>query len=619
MAESTNPYNIDSLDEFKDDGTDGIQWNSWRRLIGFLLRYRRDCVIVGASGAVTGGLEMSHGLIVKAMLDDIEANGGDADLWLWGSLFLLASLLLASAVMLFVRFTLRVRAYSAHDLRETAFANIHRQSFSYFDHRPVGWLMARLTSDCNTITDILAWAILDLVWGTTMMLTMAVAMFVINWKLALIATCTLPVFAYISLKFRRSILGSAREVRAANSRITGIYNESIMGVLTSKTFSREEANLKEFQSHTQSLRTSSVKNLTIAAVYVPIVMLVASVGAGFTTAIGGFDLLTGVIAASTLVLFMMWSHIFYEPMVEMASYFAELQMAQASAERVLSVVDAEPSISDRNLPANASANLEGSVSHLELKRVSFEYEPGVRVLNDIELAARGGECVALVGPTGGGKSTIASLICRYYEPTTGEILVNGRDYRNIRLHEYRSRFGVVLQQPHTFAGTIRENIRYGRLSASDEEIEQAAVAAGAHEFIERMEQGYDTLAGPGGSRLSTGQRQLISIARALLANPEVLVLDEATSSIDTETERKIQDGLIQLLRDRISFVIAHRLSTIFNSDRIAYVEHGEILELGSHDELLVRDGRYAALYRQQSTDASFRSSLKHLQTHTSTS
>ena len=274
---------------------------------------------------MTGGLEMSHGLIVKAMLDDIEANNQDADLWLWGSLFLLASVLLATAVMLFVRFTLRVRAYSAHDLRETTFANIHRQSFSYFDHRPVGWLMARLTADCNTITDILAWAILDLVWGTTMMLTMAIAMFVINWKLALIATCTLPVFAYVSIKFRRSILGSAREVRAANSRITGIYNESIMGVLTSKTFSREEANLKEFQNHTKSLRNSSVKNLTIAAIYVPMVMLAASVGAGFTTAIGGIDLLNGVIAASTLVLFMMWSHIFYEPMVEMASYLPELK------------------------------------------------------------------------------------------------------------------------------------------------------------------------------------------------------------------------------------------------------------------------------------------------------
>lgn len=619
MAESSTQYNVDSLDEFRDDGSAGIQWQSWRRLIGFLLRYRRDCVIVGVCGAMTGGLEMSHGLIVKAMLDDIEANGQDANLWLWGTLFLIASVLLAIAVMGFVRFTLRVRAYAAHDLRETTFANIHRQSFSYFDQRPVGWLMARLTSDCNTITDILAWAILDLVWGTTMMLTMAVAMFVINWKLALIATCTLPVFAYISIKFRRSILGSAREVRAANSRITGIYNESIMGVLTSKTFSLEKSNLREFQSHTQSLRNSSVKNLTIAAVYVPIVMLAASIGAGFTTAIGGIDLLTGVIAASTLVLFMMWSHIFYEPMVEMASYFAELQMAQASAERVLSVVDAEPFISDRNLPSNGSGELEGPVSRLELNHVSFEYEPGVRVLKEIDLAVRSGECVALVGPTGGGKSTIASLICRYYEPTTGSILVNGEDYRNIRLHEYRSRFGVVLQQSHTFAGTIRENIRYGRLDASDEEIVQAAHAAGAHEFIERMEQGYDTLAGPGGSRLSTGQRQLISIARALLANPEVLVLDEATSSIDTETERKIQDGLTHLLRDRLSFVIAHRLSTIFNSDRIAYVEHGEILELGSHDELLAREGRYAALYRQQSTDASFRSGLKHLQRHAPTS
>ena len=613
MSDSSNVFNVDLEDEFIDDGSVKIHWHAWRRLLGFLLQHRRECVLVCICGALTGGLEMTHGLIVKAMLDDIEINQADANLWLWATLFLSVSILLATAVMGFVRFTLKVRAYAAHDLREVAFRNTHRQSFAFFNQRPVGWLMARLTADCNTLTNILAWALLDLVWGTTMMLTMSIAMYVINWKLALIATCTLPVFAYLSVKFRFTILRSARIVRAANSRITGKYNESIMGVLTSKTFALEESNLRDFQNHTTTLYLSSVKYFTTFAVYFPLVMVAASVGVAFTTAIGGMDLIVGAITASTLVLFLMWSHFFFEPMTEMATHFAEMQMAQASAERVLSVVDAQPDISDRHLTPSTTVELGERVERVELNHVGFEYLSGSPVLDDINLTVQSGESIALVGPTGAGKSTLVNLICRYYEPTAGSILVNGVDYRRFRLHQYRSSFGVVLQRPHTFAGTVMENIRYGRLDASDEEVIAVAKTAGAHEFIEQLENGYRTETGAGGSRLSTGQKQLISIARALLADPEVLVLDEATSSIDTETERKIQAGLSQLLKDRISFVIAHRLSTIFDVDRIAYIDHGRIIEAGSHQELLVQNGRYANLYRQQSTDESFTASLKQLQ------
>jgi ATP-binding cassette, subfamily B, bacterial len=511
----------------------------------------------------------------------------------------------------------KIRTHVSHDIRRDGFENLQRLSFSFYDHRPVGWLMARMTSDCERLSNILAWGFLDLVWGSTMMLGIALAMLVMNPKLALVVLAIIPVLAWVSARFQRRILKSARKVRATNSRITASYNEAIMGVLTSKAFVRERPNQKEFRELTGTMYGSSVLNLTQAAIYVPIVITLASLATGLALAMGG-SICSPAITAGTLVAFMAYTRHFFDPVEQLGHWFAEMQMAQASAERILSLIEAEPEIDDSaavreamakqlGLPARARYAEDGSAAEIqtiELKHVSFAYDPAQPVLEDINLTVRRGETIAIVGPTGGGKSTLVNLICRFYEPTRGQVLIDGVDYRARSLHWLQSNLGMVLQNAHVFSGSILENIRYGRLDASDDEVRAAARLAGAHDFIEQMEQGYATEVGEGGGRLSAGQKQLISFARAILADPQILVMDEATSSVDTETEQRIQQGLGNVLEGRIAFVIAHRLSTIRNADRIVVIEGGRITETGSHAELMAARGHYFELYRQQSLQES---------------
>ena len=380
-----------------------------------------------------------------------------------------------------------------------------------------------------------------------------------------------------------------------------------MGVLTSKSFVQEESHLKDLKQTTDRLYNSSVENLTLSAVYVPVVMTTASMVTGITLAVGGVEVAQGVFAVWVFLAFMMWVRFFLEPAMEMAAWFTEMQTAQASAERVLAVMDAKPDIVSRT---NSAYSTPSNISSIQVTNLGFSYDSGVSVLHDINLQINAGESLAIVGPTGGGKTTLVNLLCRFYEPTSGVIQVNDIDYREFPLNWYRSQLGVVLQHAHVFSGPILENIRYGRIEATDEEVKDAARLAGAHDFIEAMEQGYQTNAGAGGSKVSAGQKQLISIARALLSDPQILIFDEATSSVDTDTERHIQQGIEQLLRERISFIIAHRLSTIRNVDKIAFVESGRIVELGSHTELLGKNGLYAKMYQQQSLREAVRSSFE---------
>jgi ATP-binding cassette, subfamily B, bacterial len=399
-------------------------------------------------------------------------------------------------------------------------------------------------------------------------------------------------------------------VRKTNSRITGSYNESIMGVQTSKAFVKEAENLKKFGGLTDQMHAASVINLVQAALYLPIVLTLGSVAIGLTLVFGGLEVVWGIITAGTLVAFLTYARHFFEPIEQLAHWFAEMQMAQASAERIMSLVMAEPEIKDSKevieaMKQDKTANtaIDGQVDQINritFEDVSFSYDVGDPVLNNIDLDIHQGETLAIVGSTGGGKSTLVSLLCRFYEPTTGKISIDGVDYRNRSLHWLQSNLGIVLQSSHIFGGSIIDNIRYGNLNATDEDIFLASKRAGAHAFIEALEDGYQTSVGEGGSKLSAGQKQLISFARAILADPKIMIMDEATSSIDTETEQQIQQGMDALLSGRIAVVIAHRLSTIRNADRILVIEHGEIAEQGSHEELMVIQGRYYKLYIQQS-------------------
>ena len=599
-------------DENFQDGFDDaalaaeVRTDLWRKLFAYARRYPRELTGLALCAIVTAGVEVSYPLITRSVVDHVAANGMGAELWPWMAAYAVCTIVLAAGIGTFIWLGGKIRTHVSHDIRQAGFENLQRLSFSFYDYRPVGWLMARMTSDCERLSNILAWGFLDLVWGSTMMLGIATAMLIMNAKLALVVLAVIPLLAWVSGRFQRRILTSARQVRATNSRITAAYNEAIMGVLTSKAFVRERANQDEFGQLTDRMYGSSVLNMTQAAIFVPIVLTLASLATGLALAVGGFDLLGGAITAGTLVAFMAYTRHFFDPIEEMGHWFAEMQMAQASAERILSLIEAEPDIADSagvqaRSPGNtgASAN-DGGIERIELEGVHFAYEPGRPVLEDIHLTVRRGETIAIVGPTGGGKSTLVNLICRFYEPTAGRVLIDGVDYRQLGLHWLQSNLGMVLQSAHVFSGSILENIRYGRLEASDDEVREAARVAGAHDFIEQMEDGYATAVGEGGGRLSAGQKQLVSFARAILADPRILVMDEATSSVDTETEQRIQQGLARVLEGRIAFVIAHRLSTIRNADRIIVVEGGRITEAGSHEDLMARRGHYCELYRQQS-------------------
>jgi ATP-binding cassette subfamily B protein len=586
-----------TLQPIEETFDQGLDLRLWRRLFGYARPYRRNLIAVAAFGAMTAAVDAAFPLVTKRVVDEIVAHGRDADLLPWALVYLGLTAALALFVGTFIWHAGRIRTHVSHDIRQAGFANLQELSFSFYDRRPVGWLMARMTSDCERLSNIMAWGVLDFFWGTTLMIGVAVAMLVMNAKLALVVLAVVPALAWISAKFQKRILKTARVVRKTNSRLTATYNEAIQGVRTAKVFAREEHDLSDFRELSGEMYAASVKNALLSALYLPVVIAVASVATGAALAAGGFEVTAGRISLGTLIAFLAYTRNFFDPIQEMAHWFAEMQMAHSSAERVLGLIDAVPDVHDAD--GVAADGHPARIGRIEFAGVQFRYADGPPVLHSLDLMVEPGETIALVGPTGGGKTTIVSLLCRFYEPTAGEVRFDGTDYRQRPLAWLQSKLGIVLQEPHLFGGTVAENIRYGRLDASDAEVEDAARLVGAHEFITAMEGGYGAEVGERGDRLSTGQKQLVSFARAVLADPQILVMDEATSSVDTETERRIQAGLARVLAGRTSFVIAHRLSTIRGADRILVIEGGRIVEQGTHRELLALGGRYHALYTRQ--------------------
>jgi len=455
-----------------------------------------------------------------------------------------------------------------YDLRKKLFNHLQDLSFSYYDRTAVGWIMSRVTSDTSRISDFVTWMILDLVWATVNIFVSMFFMFSINWRLALAVLAVLPLLVVVGVKFRKLIIVQFRKVRATNSKITGAYNEGISGVKVIKSLTKEAENLASFGSLTSDMKSHATRAAVLSAMFLPTVQLISAFALAAVILVGGLQskvgnlTIGGIKAFVSYIMFMMW------PIQDLSRVFAEMQNAFACAERVFSLLDTKPDIVDRENCAHAPS----IAGEIEFADVSFYYEESKPVLSHFNLKVRAGETIALVGPTGGGKSTIVNLACRFYEPKSGVISVDGADYTSLSLESYQSRIGVVLQTPHLFSGNIRENIRYGRLDATDAEVETAAKLAHAHEFIEGLAKGYDEEVGEGGVLLSVGQKQLISLARAILAKPSIIVMDEATSSIDTITESLIQKGMETLLEGSTSFVIAHRLSTIKHADRSLVIE-----------------------------------------------
>ena len=591
------------------DYTKRLDAGLWKRLIGYMKPYHRHLLVIMATMAVSALCDALFPLLTREAIDRF-ITGGQASGRAWFIARYVGTVLMqALCIRTFCIVCGKAECGINRHIRRLCFHRLEELSFSYFDQTPVGFIISRMTSDTARLGESVAWGIVDLFWSAAYILITAVAMFLLNVRMALLVLSVMPVIAVVAVWFQKRILAGYRIVRKTNSQITGAFNEGIMGAKTSKTLVRESENCREFSILTGTMRSASVRAAVLSALFLPIVISLGAVATSLVLYRGGTQVFSasGLVTIGTLAAFVQYSTGIFEPISSIARIFAELQASQAAAERVLSLLETQPEIFDSpevveefgdsfNPRRERWPDIRGDI---EFDHVCFHYNTGEEVLNDFSLKIRAGQTVALVGETGSGKSTIVNLVCRFYEPVSGRILI---DYKKRSILWLQAHLGYVLQQPHLFSGTIRENIRFGRLDATDAEIEAAARMVDAESFILKMENGYDTQVGEGGNRLSTGQKQLISFARALIANPAIFVLDEATSSVDTETEQKLQGAIAAALKGRTSFIIAHRLSTIRSADLILVIRNGRIIEQGAHAQLLAQKGYYYRLYANQFRD-----------------
>ena len=589
------------------DHNEKINFSFWKNFLIYAKPYKKYFLFLALVMIGVAIIDAIFPLMNKKAIDSFIVNKTTVGLNSFAIKYGILVLIQAINVWFFIAIAGKIEVKMAYSIRKIGFEKLQVLPLSYYDNKAVGWLMARMTSDINRLSETISWGLVDFVWGITMMLSITVVMFSLNMKLALITLSVIPPLAIISVYFQEKILMAYRKVRKINSRITGAFNEDISGAKTTKTLVREEKNLSEFTELTSEMKDSSIRAVCISSLYLPIVLLLGSIGTALALNFGGKAVILKAISYGTLVAFINYTIQFFEPVRELAAIFAELQSAQASAERVFSLINEDLEIEDTIEVINQYGdffnpkieNWPEIKGEVEFKNISFSYKDDEKILEDFNLHVSPGETIALVGETGSGKSTIVNLLCRFYEPNSGKILIDSVDYRKrpqVWLHE---NLGYVLQSPHLFSGTIMDNIRYGNLEASELDIIRASKLVNAHDFIIKLEKGYDTEVGEGGSLLSTGQKQLISFARAVLRDPKIFVLDEATSSIDTETEKIIQDTIQKVLKGRTNFIIAHRLSTISNADKILVIKKGKIIESGNHSELLSKKGYYYRLYTNQ--------------------
>lgn len=502
----------------------------------------------------------------------------------------------------------QVEMFVGRDLKRYSFNHLQTLSLSYFNANSVGYVHARVMSDTNRIGSLVAWGSMECVWHGSYIVGAIVAMLLINWKLALWVILLAPVVAVAASYFQKKLLGLNRRIREINSKITGNFNEGITGAKTSKTMVIEDKMEEDFAKTTKEMYGTSVRSAHFRALFTSVISFSAAMALALVLWRGGLISMEGVMTIGTLSVFMSYAQGLMEPIQWIVNALSNLVTVQVNIERFAKLMETQPDVKDDpeveekygDCFEPKRENWEPLHGDVEFDHVTFRYPDGEEtVLQDFCLKVPQGTTVAIVGETGAGKSTLVNLACRFFEPTAGRVLIDGKDVRQRSQLWLHSNIGYVLQTPHLFSGTVLENLRYGRPDATMEEIEAAVASVHAKEFIDRMEKGYDSDVGEGGDLLSTGEKQLLSFARAILADPRIFVLDEATSSVDTMTEKYIQEAIETLMEGRTSFVIAHRLSTIRKADVILVVRDGAIVERGTHAELLAQKGYYYKLYTRQ--------------------
>lgn len=590
----------------------------WKKILPFLKPYKKIFVMIISLNVFCSLVDIALPLFQRYAIDHFIEEKTIDGIAGFGVIYAIVILLQTMSVIFFTRGNMNVEMKVGRDLKRACFVHLQTLSFSYYNVTPVGYILARVMSDTNRIAGLVAWNLIDVLWASTYVLGVFIAMLILNWRLALLVILIVPVIALLTVYFQNKILTWNRKVRKINSKITGAYNEGIMGAKTSKTLVIEDKNYGDFQGITDEMKTAGVRAARLSAVYIPLVMLFSSLATALVLAKGGTMVLNNLLMIGTLSAFTSYAVGIFEPIQQLARNIADIISVQANIERVAGLLDQEPQILDSKEIMDKygdsfypkKENWETLHGEIEFKDVSFHYPDGTEeVLSHFNLKIPEGTTVAIVGETGAGKSTLVNLACRFFEPTEGQILIDGKDYRERSQLWLHSNIGYVLQNPHLFSGTVMDNIRYGNLEATDEQVIAAAKAVSADLVVDKLENGYQSDVGEGGDRLSTGEKQLISFARAVLADPRIFVLDEATSSIDTQTEQLIQNATMQLLEGRTSFLIAHRLSTIRKADVILVVKDGKIIEQGKHLELLKKKGYYHDLYSKQFQEESSRKIL----------
>lgn len=576
-----------------------FNWSQLRRLYTYMHPYRKQLMpvilmmVIGTLTRLTIPFLMLY--VIDSILDSEKGSGSFGALALTGAGMLALYVVQWASNTYRIKFTNIIGQKVIYDLREHLFRHIQKLSFRFYDKRPAGSVLVRVTNDVNALQDLFTNGVVNLLMDCIQLVGIVIILLALNVKLGLAVMITVPLMFIVSTSLRKRIRFAWQDVRMKQSRINAHLNESIQGMKVTQAYVQEKDNMGFFTHMNQDNIKSWNKASALNQAFGPVIEVTAAIGTCILFWYGAMLIQSEAITVGLLVVYANYIGNFWEPINRLGQMYSQLLIAMASSERIFEFIDEEPTVGEvktaRPLPA-----IRGDVT---FDNIVFEYEKDRPALKGVSIDVKAGQSIALVGHTGSGKSTIINLLCRFYDPVQGRVLIDGVDIREVTIESLRSQVGIVLQDTFIFAGSIRDNIRYGRLDATDDEIVKAAQAVHAHDFIMSLPDGYDTQVEERGNVLSMGQRQLLSFARALLADPRILILDEATASIDTETELKIQEALKTLLSGRTSFMIAHRLSTIRHADDIIVLDHGRIVEQGNHEALLSRKGVYNGLIEAQ--------------------